>query len=253
MLAAKTTPKRKPAKRDAPPEGVLDAVAAMSARGAKSFLRLVARHPALSTGIAFCAVIFTSVSVNALYEQHGRHPNPMLVTRTQPVSSRQAAVAPPSPSPASSSEVSEESPQAPAGASPSQAVDAAWSDREDEPTLAELSRIPAPAPRPLERPDPEQTASIETASRVVPAPAKATGTSASAGEKRFAAMSETDRVKKIQSALAAAQVADLSVDGVLGEKTKAAIRTFEALEGMNVTGNPNAKVLARLSQIGLVQ
>ena len=69
MPAAKRTPKRKTAKRDAPPEGFLDAVAAMSTRGAKSFLRLVARHPALSAGIAAFGVIVISVSVNGLYEQ----------------------------------------------------------------------------------------------------------------------------------------------------------------------------------------
>ncbi|ORE98387.1 peptidoglycan-binding protein (cell wall degradation activity) [Aurantimonas sp. 22II-16-19i] len=220
-------------------------VAAMSMRGAKSFLRLVARHPALSTGIAAFGVIVISVSVNGLYEQQGRHPNPMLVTRAIPAAGAQAPSAGRSqtPDPARFAEVAE--PAAPGTAAPA-ATDAA-----EAAAPVEIDNIPAPAPRPLERPDPEQTASIETGGRVaaVPQPAAPRG---AAGEARFAALSEAERVKKIQAALASAQVAELSVDGVLGEKTRAAIRTFEALEGMDVTGTPNEKVLKRLAAIGLV-
>ena len=248
MPAAKRTPKRKTAKRDAPPEGFLDAVAAMSTRGAKSFLRLVARHPALSTGIAAFGVIVISVSVNGLYEQQGRHPNPMLVTRAMPVAGAQAPTAGRSqaPDPARFAKL-----DGPAVPSPAEVAEPAASGLYDAGAPAEIENIPAPAPRPLERPDPEQTASIETGGRVAAVPLPAAPRNA-AGEARFAALSEAERVKKIQAALASAQVAELSVDGVLGEKTRAAIRTFEALEGMDVTGTPNEKVLKRLAAIGLV-
>lgn len=237
MPAAKRTTKRKTAKRDAPPEGVLDAVAALSAQGARRFLRLVARHPALSTGIAAFGVIFTSVSVNALYEQHGRHPNPMLVTRQ--ISAGTSAARPVRQASLTPSQRIEEASARPA-------------DEAAEPSAAGTARIPAPAPRPLERPDPEQTASIVTGGRVVAVPDETTDLPENGGE-RFASLSQSDRVKKIQAALASAQVAELSVDGILGEKTRAAIRTFEALEGMDVTGDPNEQVLERLAEIGLVQ
>ncbi|MAU94405.1 MAG: hypothetical protein CMP81_00750 [Fulvimarina sp.] len=245
MPAAKRTPKRKTAKRDAPPEGFLDAVAAMSTRGAKSFLRLVARHPALSAGIAAFGVIVISVSVNGLYEQQGRHPNPMLVTRAMPVAGAQALTAGRSQAPDPARFAKLDGPAVPSPAEP------AASGLDDAGASAEIGNIPAPAPRPLERPDPEQTASIETGGRVAAVPLPAAPRNA-AGEARFAALSEAERVKKIQAALASAQVAELSVDGVLGEKTRAAIHTFEALEGMDVTGTPNEKVLKRLAAIGLV-
>ena len=238
MPAAKTIPKRKSAKRDAQPEGVLDVVAALSAREAKRFLRLIARHPALSTGITAVGVIFITVSVNALFEQHGRHPNPMLVTRVLPAKVQQA-----------DADDVWTPPQRIAVQAPDKAAPVSVAD---EIAGAQRTRVPAPAPRPLERPDPEQTASIDTGGRVAKAASSAPAVPATAAEKRFAALSDAERVKKIQAALATAQVADLSVDGILGEQTKAAIRTFEALEGMTVTGNPNAQVLQRLAQIGLV-
>nr|WP_245197795.1 peptidoglycan-binding domain-containing protein [Jiella mangrovi] len=133
--------------------------------------------------------------------------------------------------------------------------DASSAEATEKTASADRSGVPAPAPRPLPQPDPEQTASITAhqSGRVVPTPHAAARGHGAASSGRFASLSEAERVKRIQAALASAQVADLSVDGILGEKTKAAIRTFEALEGMDVTGKPDAKVLQRLAEIGLVQ
>ena len=239
-------------KNDARPEGLLDKAAALSSRAAIGFLRLVARHPALSTGIAVFAVTATSVTVNGLYEQHGRHQNPMLATRLvasapaperfgSATSTGRADLAPATPA-----DRPQEAP-APqrAAAQPSAAPATAAPSR--------LAHVPAPAPRPLDRPDPEETASISPGQggRVVAPSAAERPKPASSG--KFAGLAEAERVKKIQAALTSAQVADLTVDGVLGEQTKAAIRTFEALEGMDVTGKPEPRVLQRLAEIGLVE
>jgi peptidoglycan hydrolase-like protein with peptidoglycan-binding domain len=60
----------------------------------------------------------------------------------------------------------------------------------------------------------------------------------------------SELVRQIQSRLAEARVADLKPDGILGERTRAAIRTFQALESLDVTGEPSEEVLARLSDTG---
>lgn len=257
MPAAKRTPKRKPVKSDARPEGLLDKAAALSSQAALGFLRLVARHPALSTGIAIFAVTATSVTVNGLYDQHGRHQNPMLATRlvaNAPAPERfgSAAATDPAATAASALEApADEVPAAPA--SPSAA--AAASSPSGAPAPSRLAHVPAPAPRPLDRPDPASTASISPGQggrlgASAPAPS---GRPAEASGGKFGGLAEAERVKMIQAALSSAQVADLTVDGVLGEKTKAAIRTFEALEGMDVTGKPEPRVLERLAEIGLVE
>ena len=56
-------------------------------------------------------------------------------------------------------------------------------------------------------------------------------------------------VRNIQSELTAASVAELSADGILGEQTRAAIRTFQALEGLDVTGEPSEPLLDRLREV----
>ena len=71
-------------------------------------------------------------------------------------------------------------------------------------------------------------------------------------EARFAELSKGELVKKIQTALTNAQVAQLQPDGIAGEKTRAAIRTFQALEGMKVTGEPDAELLEHLAEVGIV-
>ncbi|WP_207352603.1 peptidoglycan-binding domain-containing protein [Jiella sonneratiae] len=227
------------------------------------FLHLLARHPAKSTGIAVFAVTFTSITVNGLYEQHGRHQNPILATRVMaaaPDAARFGApartVAEPEASMRDPGDAAPASPQiSPAGSTSRQVAETTRSTPADAVAPVRPGRVPAPAPRPLERPDPEQTASITPGQggRVVALPEAKPARSGSAASKRFSAMSEGERVKLIQAALSSAQVAQLSVDGVLGEKTRAAIRTFEALEGMDVTGEPDAKVLDRLAAIGLVE
>ena len=60
---------------------------------------------------------------------------------------------------------------------------------------------------------------------------------------------DADLVRQIQEKLGAARVADIVADGILGERTKAAIRTFQALESLDVTGEPSREVLARLEAV----
>ncbi|MBB3996588.1 peptidoglycan-binding domain-containing protein [Aureimonas pseudogalii] len=61
--------------------------------------------------------------------------------------------------------------------------------------------------------------------------------------------SDAELVREIQAKLSEAQVADITADGILGERTRAAIRTFQALESLEVTGEPTREVLARLEAV----
>ena len=63
------------------------------------------------------------------------------------------------------------------------------------------------------------------------------------------ASGDPDLVRQIQAKLAEARVADLKADGILGERTRAAIRTFQALESLEVTGEPSPEVLSRLNSL----
>lgn len=60
-------------------------------------------------------------------------------------------------------------------------------------------------------------------------------------------------VRRIQEKLAAAKVAELTADGIMGAKTRSAIRSFQELDGMTVTGEPTPELLARLETLAASQ
>ena len=60
----------------------------------------------------------------------------------------------------------------------------------------------------------------------------------------------SDLVMKIQKGLSNIAYADIAVDGLIGEKTRTAIRHFEKHYRLPVTGEPNEQVLAKLKDIG---
>lgn len=59
-------------------------------------------------------------------------------------------------------------------------------------------------------------------------------------------------VMKIQKALAGMAYADVKVDGIPGEATRAAIRAFEKSYRLPVTGEPSERVLKKLKSIGAI-
>ncbi|MEX6506998.1 peptidoglycan-binding protein [Jiella sp. M17.18] len=223
MPAQKRPTPRKPAKRAAQPSLARRAIG-LCGRGAKATGGVVARRPALSAGLGGFTILFVSVAANGLYGQHARHPNPMLATR-----------------------------QTLAGASERPVRSA---------SLAPARRAPvALPPAPDMRPDPSETASIgermDGGGTIVPqdrpTPAARPSRAPAKVEARFASLSHDELVKRIQTALTTAQVAHLDADGIAGEKTREAIRTFQALEGMKVTGKPDAAFLEHLAKVGIVK
>ena len=126
-----------------------------------------------------------------------------------------------------------------------------------EPTpllLSQIRQFASAAPNPSARPPvTERFASVEPAAPGTE-PGRASADPAATGStEALDGLSETELVRKIQSGLANADVAELAADGVVGERTRAAIRTFEALEGLDVTGKPNKQLLEHLIAIGAVK
>ena len=82
---------------------------------------------------------------------------------------------------------------------------------------------------------------------VAPAPRPAPSTPAST---EVAAPSSED-VARIQAGLRAFGHDGIEIDGVVGMKTKSAIREFQSLFGLPVTGEPDLALSEKMREIGL--
>jgi peptidoglycan hydrolase-like protein with peptidoglycan-binding domain len=202
----------------------------------------------VTLGVAAGAVLMAAIASNAFYAQPGRHPHPLMATRGNATDGGASVEATSNDSALMAVPLVLEVQTAlneggyyraaldgKPGAATTAAIRAFQSERglaiDGQPTPRLLSAI-----RAADAEEPVQMASRETAGD------DSTGSvSTPAG---------ADLVKRIQSGLAAAAVAPLKPDGVVGEQTRAAIRTFEALEGLDVTGEPNERILKRLIEIG---
>lgn len=94
--------------------------------------------------------------------------------------------------------------------------------------------IPHPAPRPA-------TAAPAAAPAPIPVSAPANG----------ATQTPDARIVKIQAGLKAFGNDDMQLDGVVGGRTKAAIKEFQALFGLPETGDPDEAVYVKMREIGL--
>lgn len=88
----------------------------------------------------------------------------------------------------------------------------------------------------------------------VPRPAPAVASDTRAGEPvtlpAVTAEGPSELVRQIQSGLSNIAYADITVDGVAGSQTRAAISAFEKHYRLPVTGEPNETVLNKLLEIG---
>ena len=115
-----------------------------------------------------------------------------------------------------------------------------WDQRSREPASNSSMRVGAP----LRRSDPI-AARIEQASATVDVPAE--------GPISLDAQpTEPDpMVVKIQAGLKAFGNDTMEIDGRIGSKTRAAIKEFQSLFGLKVTGEPSDEVYAKMREIGL--
>ena len=99
--------------------------------------------------------------------------------------------------------------------------------------------IPHPVPRPVD------TAAAPADADPTPAPIPA---SAPANAE---AQAPDARIVKIQAGLKAFGNDDMQLDGVVGARTKAAIKEFQSLFGLPETGEPDELVYVKMREIGL--
>jgi peptidoglycan hydrolase-like protein with peptidoglycan-binding domain len=106
------------------------------------------------------------------------------------------------------------------------------------PDRAASAAPPLPAPR--------AAAPAATAETVAALPG--TATRQAAADAPGLAQAE---IVKVQAGLRAFGNEAIEIDGVVGDKTRAAIREFQSLFGLQVTGEPDSALLAKMAEIGL--
>ncbi|MGB3416792.1 MAG: peptidoglycan-binding protein [Mesorhizobium sp.] len=98
----------------------------------------------------------------------------------------------------------------------------------------------------------EQLGATPTTGAVTPRPQPAPrGQASGAAPDASAAGGADARIIKIQAGLKAFGNDDIQLDGVVGARTSAAIREFQSLFGLPVTGKPEEGVYAKMREIGL--
>ncbi|MFD2237028.1 peptidoglycan-binding domain-containing protein [Aureimonas populi] len=270
MPARRTTSKRQPqptvAQRSlAVAGGALGALGGIVAAAGLGVVSLVAARPLAFLGSAAFLTLSGVVASNALFGQGGAHPQPMLATRAvELVNTAGAAPAAVEPwRPVNDPRIMTVPLvrdvqvllaeagyyQAEIDGRPGQATDRAIRAFQAERglrvdgmatplLLTQIRQMTTDAPSPQTRPDGEQYASLEELMSDVTTGGIAPG-----------AGSDRELVRRIQTALNETAVAELKADGIMGAQTRAAIRAFQELEGMEVTGEPSPELLTRLSEL----
>lgn len=200
--------------------------------GLASLGGLIARYPSVVGGGCAFVVVFSFVAANALWYQPGGHPSPLLKTRSANNSLGFTATRP----------------------EPHDVTTFVIEREGEDQELPEVTTI-MPAERPFDKvasliekqPAQAQKAEDDTdpvAAAIMAAEADPAVTSA------VQRPATSELVMKIQKGLSNIAYADIAVDGLIGEKTRSAIRHFEKHYRLPVTGEPNEQVLAKLKDIG---
>ncbi|MCP8897045.1 peptidoglycan-binding protein [Shinella daejeonensis] len=190
--------------------------------------RFVVRHPGAIGGVCAFAVTFSFVAANALWYQPGGHPAPILRMRTADNSLGFTATKP----------------------DPKDVTTFVIERADADQPLPEVVEI-TPAERPFDEVASNATAPADpVAAAIRQAEADPAVTSAVERPAPAVAQISDDLVMKIQKGLSNIAYADIAVDGLIGEKTRSAIRHFEKHYRLPVTGEPNGRVLAKLKDIG---
>ena len=245
----------------------------LGGRGVRTGSAVVARRPALSAGLAAFGVLFGSMAANAIYGQPGPHPQPLLATRgaasdvaTAQLANDGSLMPVPLVEEVQSALASAGYYRASVDGKPGPATEAAVRafqeaqgltvDGAATPQLLAQLRQLAAGEMLSPVPDAMAVASLEERMGRTSRPLvqdESTDMLEDPLGGSLETLSEDELVRRIQAGLNAAQVAELSADGIPGERTRAAIRTFEALEGLDVTGTPDPRILERLIEIGAIR
>ncbi|WP_274424894.1 peptidoglycan-binding protein [Chelativorans sp. YIM 93263] len=113
-------------------------------------------------------------------------------------------------------------------------------NRQAEPEPA----VPEQEPAPTQEPEPASARE----QRRVSAPGSGSG-----ADLQMASLNNADpTVRRVQAGLRAFGNDGIEVDGVLGKDTQDAIREFQSLFGLSVTGQPDDEFLAKMREVGLI-
>lgn len=218
--------------------------------------RAVGRNPAIAGGVALFLGVFGFVTANALWYQSGVHPSPLLRTRD----------------PADPDQIPGRKPffhaqQADAGdvttfrierqddasASPAPRVATSHASGQTVTAAPQPSKAKPAAAVPAERPVQNSAANASAVDPVAAAIMVAekdikTGSAPKAAPSE--ALKTVNMVMQIQKGLSNIAYSNVSIDGVAGEQTKAAIRRFQKHYRLPETGEPDVAVLKKLQDIG---
>lgn len=237
------------------------ALGGLGVRGASALANMfggvVGRHPAAAGGVAVFVAVFGFVTANALWYQAGTHPSPLLRTRD-----------PEAPYQIPGRKAFLNAQQADAGnvttfrieRQDTETPDAATADRQ---AVAPAAPAASPAARAVTKPTVaavpvERPVSVSAdASAIDPVAAAIRSAEKDVGKSRAApksvpndAVNTVNMVMQIQKGLSNIAYSNVSVDGVAGEQTKAAIRRFQKHYRLPETGEPDMAVLKKLQDIG---
>jgi len=272
-----TTRGRKPQPRQS------RAVRALLASGA-----WIGRHPRVLGGLVAFGVIFSFVAANALWYQPRRHPAPFLATRAAVDQKRASTndvadnVEPgvtvfrierqSEDKPVEKPEPSELVRQIQAGLAKrglyhgpadgltgprTEAAILFFEQTEGMEETGEASQMILDRLRAVATTTEENDPDIQTAS-TSKAPEDEVAALIEASEEPAVAVIPVEKpaspalVMKIQKALSGMAYANVKVDGIPGEATRAAIRSFEKSYRLPVTGEPSERVLKKLKSIGAI-
>ncbi|CAN7216281.1 peptidoglycan-binding protein [Rhizobium rhizogenes] len=219
----------------------------------------VGRHPAAAGGIALFCAVFGFVTANALWYQVGTHPSPLLRTRDAgapyQIPGRKLFL---SGQQADAGNVTtfrierQDDDTKSVSASGQQAVSPAATGQTANPATRVVSK-PTVAAVPAERPiNISSTASaVDPVAAAIQSAEKGLGKSGAMPKSAPSdAVNTVNMVMQIQKGLSNIAYSNVSVDGVAGEQTKAAIRRFQKHYRLPETGEPDLAVLKKLQDIG---
>lgn len=239
------------------------ALGGFGARGAGALAGLlgsaVGRHPAAAGGIALFFAVFGFVTANALWYQVGTHPSPLLRTRDPgapyQIPGRKAFLLGQQ---ADNGNVttfrierqdSEESNDA-ASNKPALAPTASVQTASSVTRIASKPTVAAvPAERPINVS--ADASAIDPVAAAIRSAEKDVGKSGAVPRSAPSdAVNTVNMVMQIQKGLSNIAYSNVSIDGVAGEQTKAAIRRFQKHYRLPETGEPDLAVLKKLQDIG---
>ncbi len=239
------------------------ALGGLGARGAGTLAGLlggvVGRHPAAAGGIALFFAVFGFVTANALWYQAGAHPSPLLRTRDPgapyQIPGRKAFLAGQQADAGNVTtfRIERQDSEAPNDAASNQQAVAPAAPVQTGSPVARAAGKPPVAAVPVERPVNVSSAAsaIDPVAAAIRSAEKDVGKNGTTLRSAPSdAVNTVNMVMQIQKGLSNIAYSNVSVDGVAGEQTKAAIRRFQKHYRLPETGEPYMAVLKKLQDIG---